>query len=291
VGTIIKIVIALIVVAALVFGAITWIGHIRNNSSSAPIEGVSEDMYVQGVELVKSHADSAYVNEMIGKYTSDGILSMSNSLEEGNDAIEALLPAEPAANDQTFLQALQAIQNNIVNAITMDALSVNSTMENAQAESQNRWTIVNSSIAQLEAATSAAELTAIINGQTITVQQATPVPTVAPAATYAPLQKGDESNDVLRMQNRLYDLGYLNDDRDGVFGSKTQTAVKKFQETAGIEASGIADNATQQALYADDAPFAPGAATPSPAPTQAPTPTPEPTSSAIQPAEAGMNAA
>ena len=239
--------------------------------------------------LIKSHVDSTYINEMIAKYTSDGILSMSASLEEANNAINALMPAEPAANDQTFLQALQAIQNNIVNAITMDALAVNSSSETAAVDSENRWTIVNNSIAQLEAATSAAELTAIINGQTITVQAATPEPTVTPAATYAPLQKGDESNDVLRLQNRLYELGYLNDDRDGVFGSKTQTAVKMFQETAGISASGIADNATQQALYADDAPYAAGAVTPTPAPIT--TPAPEPTEAAIQPAEAGLNAA
>ena len=287
--SIIKIVIALAVVAALVFGIITWVGYIRDHRSSAPIEGVSETLYEQGVALIKSHVDSAYVSEMISKYTTDGILSMSSSLEEANNAINALMPAEPAANDQTFLQALQAIQNNIVNAITMDALAVNSASETATVDSENRWAIVNNSIAQLEAATSAAELTAIINGQTITVQSATPEPTVAPAATYAPLQKGDESNDVLRLQNRLYELGYLNDDRDGVFGSKTQTAVKMFQETAGISASGIADNATQQALYADDAPYAAGAVTPTPAPTA--TPAPEPTEAAIQPAEAGLNAA
>ena len=109
--SIIKIVIALAVVAALVFGIITWVGYIRDHRSSAPIEGVSETLYEQGVALIKSHVDSAYVSEMISKYTTDGILSMSSSLEEANNAINALMPAEPAANDQTFLQALQAIQN------------------------------------------------------------------------------------------------------------------------------------------------------------------------------------
>jgi len=60
--------------------------------------------------------------------------------------------------------------------------------------------------------------------------------------------------------------------------------VKMFQETVGLNATGIADSDTQVALYADDAPYAPGAATPSPAPTVQPTP--EPTAEAIQPAEA-----
>ena len=283
VGNIIKIVAALLVVAALVFGIITWVGHVRGNQSSAPIEGVSETLYEQGIALVKSHVDSAYINEMIGKYTNDGVLSMSASLEEGKAAINALMPAEPAVNDQTFIDALQSIQDNIVSAITMDALSVSSNSPTAVEDSEARWQIVNASIQQLEAATSAAELTAVINGQTITVQTQTPEPTVEPV-TYANLQKGDESNDVMKLQVRLYNLGYLNDDRDGVYGSKTQTAVKLFQETVGLNATGIADSDTQAALYADDAPYAPGAATPSPAPTIQPTP--EPTAEAIAPAEA-----
>ena len=283
VGNIIKIVVALLVVAALVFGIITWVGHIRGNQSSAPIEGVSETLYEQGIALVKSHVDSTYINEMIGKYTNDGVLSMSTSLEEGKAAINALMPAEPAVNDQTFIDALQSIQDNIVSAITMDALSVSSDSPTAVEDSEARWQIVNASIQQLEAATSAAELTAVINGQTITVQTQTPEPTVEPI-TYANLQKGDESNEVMKLQVRLYNLGYLNDDRDGVYGSKTQTAVKMFQETVGLNATGIADSDTQAAIYADDAPYAPGAATPSPAPTVQPTP--EPTAEAIAPAEA-----
>ena len=277
---IIKIVVALVIVAALVVGGIIWVRYIGSNQSSAPIEGVSESLYTQGIELVKSHMDSEYINGMITKYTSDGILSMTTSLEEANAAIRALMPAEPAANDQTFIDALQAIQDNIVSAITMDALAISSGSETAVEDSEARWQIVSNSIVQLESATSAAELTAVINGQTITVQSETPAPTQEPAATFAPLQKGDENNDVMKLQIRLYDMGYLNDDRDGVFGSKTQTAVKLFQEKAGLTASGIADNETQQRLYADDAPYVKATAKP----TQEPTP--EPTSQAIQPAEA-----
>lgn len=287
---ILKIVGALVVVAALAFGIVKWVGYIRGNSSSAPIEGVSENLYEQGIALVKSHVEGDYINGMISKYTTDGILSMSASLEEANAAIEALMPENPAANDGTFVQALEAIEDNIVSAITMDALSVGSASETAVADSEARWAIVNNSIQQLESATSAAELTAIINGQAITVQTETPAPTQAPeAASYTTVSKGDEGNDVLKLQNRLYELGFLTGDRDGVFGSKTQTAVKLFQESAGINASGIADNETQQKLYGDDAPYAPGAVTPTPAPTA----TPEPADPAIQPAEAaqGENAA
>ena len=75
----------------------------------------------------------------------------------------------------------------------------------------------------------------------------------------------------LDLQNRLYQLGFLLDDRDGDFGSKTQTAVKLFQQTAGLEATGIADNATLTLLYSDEAPRTEYAQiTPSPAPTPEP---------------------
>lgn len=85
------------------------------------------------------------------------------------------------------------------------------------------------------------------------------------------------------MQQRLYELGYLNDDRDGNFGTKTQTAVKTFQERAGLDVTGLADNATLTLMYSSDAPYAAGVTTPTPAPTA--TPEPE-TETVIQPAEA-----
>lgn len=281
---IVKIVIALAVVAAIAVGAVAWIRYVRGNQSSAPIEGVSETLYEQGVAMVKSHVESAYINDMIGKYNTDGLLSLSSSFEQGISAINALVPAEPAANDQTFVTALQAIESNINNAILMDAMAVGSASDTAVQDSEARWKIVNDSIAQLEAARSAAELTSVINGQTVTVQTETPAPTAAPVV-YTPVQKGDEGAPVMQLQTRLRELGYLNDTVDGAFGSKTQTAVKAFQEQNGLNASGIADNETQTLLYSDDAPYAPGAATPTPAPTTAPTP--EPTEAMIQPAEAG----
>ncbi len=283
IGQIVKIVVALAVVAGLAVGIPAWIRYVRGNQSSSPIVGVSESLYEQGIALIKSHVESTYINDLISKYTTDGVLSLSTSLEQSRSAISALMPAEPAANDQTFMDALLAIEDNIGNAVTMDALAVANPSDTSVQDSEARWQIVNNSIAQLEAATSAEELTGVINGQTITVQTQTPAPTEAPV-TYATLQKGDEGVTVQQLQVRLYVLGYLNDNRDGVFGSKTQTAIKLFQETVGLNPTGIADNETQTRLYADDAPYAPGATTPTPAPTAEPTPAP--TEALIQPAEA-----
>jgi len=85
--------------------------------------------------------------------------------------------------------------------------------------------------------------------------------TPRPAATripqsYSRLEQGDEGDNVLRLQNRLIELGYLTEAADGDFGSKTQTAVKIFQQVAGLTVNGIADSDTLNALYASDAPRA-----------------------------------
>lgn len=282
VKSILKIVAALVVLGLLVWGAIRVVGAIKNNSSDAPIEGVSEALYTEGVALIKAHADSAYTAELINLYNTDGILPVTTKLMDDKAAISALLPEEPAVNDSTFISALETIQENIENAVTMDALSVDALTESDVQDSEDRWTIINNSIVQLENATSAAELTAIIYGQKVTVEASTPEPT-ATAVVYTSLSNGDRGDDVLKLQNRLYELGYLNDDRDGAFGGKTQTAVKKFQERAGLEATGIADHQTQSLLYADNALYAEGAATPTPEPTATPEPEPE---NLIAPAEA-----
>ena len=272
-GQIIKVVIALVLVAALIVGGIMWIRYIRGNSSSAPIEGVSETLYEDGIALIKSHADSAYIDELIGLYQQgESILPVFTRLEQDKAAISALLPLEPAVNDTDFIAALQAIHENISNAITMDAMNAGSTNPDDIAKSEANWQIVANSITQLEAVKEAAELTAVINGQKITVQAETPAPTATPEV-YTPLQKGDKSDAVLKLQERLYRLGYLNDDRDGAFGGKTQTAVKAFQERAGINATGIADSATQTLLFSDNAPYAEGV--PSPTPSVQSTPQPQ----------------
>ena len=186
-------------------------------------------------------------------YRNDGVLSFTERVTADSGAIDALLPAEPAVNDSLFVSALQTIQGNIGNAILMDATEADNTAGDSGQDSAARWQIVNDEIAQMEAATTAQELTAILNGERVTVA-ASPTPTPEPEVTYTTLSKGDKSDEVLEMQNRLYMLGFLLDDRDGAFGKNTQTAVKMFQQAAGLEVTGIADSATLQRLYAEDAP-------------------------------------
>ncbi|MBO4299412.1 MAG: peptidoglycan-binding protein [Clostridia bacterium] len=72
-----------------------------------------------------------------------------------------------------------------------------------------------------------------------------------PEIVYAPLQKGDRSEAVKALQQRLIDLKYLNDKADGIFGKKTEKAVKAAQEAFGLEQTGIADNELQHRLFDD----------------------------------------
>ena len=79
-------------------------------------------------------------------------------------------------------------------------------------------------------------------------------PKATKAQRYATLQKGDKNDAVKRLQARLKELGYLDGSADGDYGKKTKDAVARFQSDAGLHNDGIADNATQKALFADDAP-------------------------------------
>lgn len=60
------------------------------------------------------------------------------------------------------------------------------------------------------------------------------------------LKKGSKGEAVKKLQGLLYQLGYdLGDDgADGIFGPKTEKAVKAFQRNAGIEVDGIVGEIT-----------------------------------------------
>jgi len=271
---VLKIALIMVVAAALFVGIFLGIRHFRGQqANSSPIEGVTQTLYTEGIAQLKANVAGEYVEQMIGVFKDQGILALTMALQEEADSLDALVPAEPAVNDALFVSAVQKIQTNIGNAIMMDANAIAmGGNADAVADSEARWKLVNDSISQLENSKTAAELTAILNGEQIIVTtNATPTP--APTVSYPTLTRGDKSDAVLDLQNRLYMLGFLLEDRDGDYGSKTQTAVKLFQDAAGLPVTGIADPATQAALYSDDAPRTEYAQiTPTPKPTEAPAP-------------------
>ena len=72
-----------------------------------------------------------------------------------------------------------------------------------------------------------------------------------PACAYQPdtLRSGMRSEAVKEMQTALIQLGYLGGTPDGVFGTHTENAVKKFQRASGLKADGLAGAKTLEVLY------------------------------------------
>jgi len=66
---------------------------------------------------------------------------------------------------------------------------------------------------------------------------------------YQVLMYGDQDEYVKKLQQALYDAGYLKTKPTGYFGDATLEAVIAFQKKKGLTADGIAGVATQKALY------------------------------------------
>lgn len=55
---------------------------------------------------------------------------------------------------------------------------------------------------------------------------------------------GSRGDEVRRIQKKLKELGFFTGSVDGIYGVKTQSAVRRFQKSVGITADGIAGNKT-----------------------------------------------
>lgn len=73
------------------------------------------------------------------------------------------------------------------------------------------------------------------------------------SAPYYKVKNGDDGSDIVQIQQRLYQLGYLMDDSlTGHFGDATEAAVKKMQERNGLTADGEVGKDTISLLYSDE---------------------------------------
>ena len=88
------------------------------------------------------------------------------------------------------------------------------------------------------------------------------------AQTYR-IKRSDTGTDVLRLQQRLEELGYYTDRANGYFGPNTEQAVMMFQAINELTVSGELDYDAWTILYSDDALPIPvlGSSTPTPKPT------------------------
>lgn len=64
---------------------------------------------------------------------------------------------------------------------------------------------------------------------------------------------GDYADEVVLIQERLTDLGYLEGQADGEFGEQTETAVKDFQNINSLIETGIVDEVTYDTLFSEEA--------------------------------------
>lgn len=92
----------------------------------------------------------------------------------------------------------------------------------------------------------------------------TPAPTDIPVQ-YTTLRPGDDGPKVVKLQERLIELGFLKSRADGRYGNQTKAAVAAFQDMYGLTVDGVAGNETQTLLFSEGP-----LATPTPAPTVIP---------------------
>ena len=103
-----------------------------------------------------------------------------------------------------------------------------------------------------------------ITPRTVRITEDPSQPTSTP--TPAIFQVNSVGNEVKALQQRLLDLGYYTGKVDGQFGGGTRSAVEAFQAQHGLDADGIAGDATLSILYSEAAQTFVPPPTPSPTP-------------------------
>lgn len=257
---IVGMVVALGVILVVLIQGVRYLKYVTTPRAKVPT--VSVELYDNGMELIQSHVTDEYRAEIVQLYQQDTSGATATARQQQElDEIQALLNEDQSQrleDDALFVKALMAIQQNINNACTYDFLAASNAsdtqLEDLKTQADDQWSEVQNLLKRLENATETRDLENLTTGAN-EILTATPEPTPEPEVEYTTLKRGQKnSTEVKRLQNRLYELGYFNDVRDGDFGSKTEQAVKRFQKTVGLEADGVATPELQQLLFADDAP-------------------------------------
>lgn len=76
------------------------------------------------------------------------------------------------------------------------------------------------------------------------------------------LHNGSRGDEVRRLQQALIALGFLKDQADGIFGNRTEDAVRRFQQANRLTADGLAGKMTQSVLYAEEKTGSPAGSSP-----------------------------
>jgi len=70
---------------------------------------------------------------------------------------------------------------------------------------------------------------------------------------YVDLKHGDKGDEVIRLQERLAELGYFTGRITGKYDASTEKAMKQFQKKNGLASTGKATKMVQRVLYSPDA--------------------------------------
>ncbi|MBR2571455.1 MAG: peptidoglycan-binding protein [Clostridia bacterium] len=257
-------------ILALVVGGVFYL--VDRTTPRAPIEKVSLDLYEQGMELIKSHTTDSYRTQFRTLLEADPTTNALVTQQQSDlNAFDALMPNTPQENDELFIGTLKSIQENINGATFIDAVALSNAgdanNDDLIEESKSAWAEINNAMLRLEIAKTPDDLKNIQRG--LEMASSTPEPEVeatpSPEETYKTLSRGmRNSKEVKALQKQLKLLGWFNSKIDADYGQITVTAIKKFQQAAGLEVTGIADPQTQALLYSDNAPREGSAVTPSP---------------------------
>ena len=87
------------------------------------------------------------------------------------------------------------------------------------------------------------------NEQTPLTEDASPIPLEPYVRFEQTIKRGDYLYDTLIIQEKLTDLGYLNDKCDGKFGEVTKLALKEYQAEHGLDPTGMCDPLTWNSLF------------------------------------------
>ena len=68
------------------------------------------------------------------------------------------------------------------------------------------------------------------------------------------LYNGTRGESVRKLQQKLIDLGFLSGTADGIFGNRTEQAVRDFQKANRLTSDGLAGKQTQAVLFASENP-------------------------------------
>lgn len=85
--------------------------------------------------------------------------------------------------------------------------------------------------------------------ETPAAEQQASEPIILYSDDYETLEVGSRGDAVRDLQQALVDQGFLSGGVDGIFGNGTAGGVEAFQESAGLEPTGIADAETQSKLF------------------------------------------